>query len=237
MENWLLIIVTMIFVVCIVVGASRGFLKISLSLFSTILLVTFISFLNPYVSNALAKYTPIQKTLEKKCKIVMFDKFSNEMEEQKNPELLTLEGQIRYIEEMYLPSFIKERLIENNNTQIYKELGVEAFTDFAVAYMARMALRIISFLIAFFVSFIAVRILLAMAGIIGMIPVIGGINRIIGMAAGFAIAILIVWVLFLGLTVMNSTDLGRVGIQMINESKWLSFLYEHNILLHAILKF
>lgn len=237
MENWLLIVVIMIFVVCVIMGATRGFLKISLSLFSTILLVALISFLNPYVSDTLSKYTPLQKTLEKKCKVAMFEKFSEEIEETKNPDMLTLEEQIQYIEETYLPSFIKERLVENNNTQIYKELGVEVFTDFAAAYVARMILRIISFLVAFFIAFIAVRLLLAMAGIIEMIPVIGGINRLIGMAAGFMIALLIVWVLFLCLTLMNSTELGRTGVQMINENEWLSFLYEHNLLLHAILKF
>ncbi len=237
MENWLLIVVIMIFAICIIMGATRGFLKISLSLFSTILLVALISFLNPYVSDALSKYTPLQKTLEKKCKIAMFEKFSDEIEETRNPDMLSLEEQIQYIEETYLPSFIKERLIENNNTQIYKELGVELFTDFASAYMARMVLRIVSFLVAFLVSLIVIRFLIAMAGIIEMIPVIGGINRLIGMMAGGVIALLIVWVLFLGLTVMNSTELGKIGVQLINENEWLSFLYEHNLLLHAILKF
>ncbi len=237
MENWLLIIVIIIFAACIIMGATRGFLKISLSLFSTILLVALISFLNPHVSDVLSKYTPLQKTLEKKCKVAMFEKFSEEIEEAKNPDMLSLEEQIQYIEETYLPSFIKERLIENNNTQIYKELGVEVFTDFASAYMARMVLRILSFLVTFFVALIAIRFLIAMAGIVEMIPVIGGINRLIGVAAGFVIALLIVWVLFLGLTLMNSTELGRAGVQMINENEWLSFLYEHNLLLHAILKF
>lgn len=237
MENWILIVVGIIFAVCVIMGAMRGFLKLSLSLFSTILLVVFISYLTPYVSDTLSKYTPIQKTLEKKCKDVMFEKFSEEIEKRENPDLLTLEGQIQYIQETYLPSFIKERLIENNNTQIYKELGVELFTDFAAAYLARMILRIISFLVAFFVAFIAIRILFAMAGIVEMIPVIGGINRLLGIVAGFVIALLIVWVLFLGLTILNSTEMGRAGIQTINENRWLSLLYEHNFLLRAILKF
>ncbi len=237
MKNWLLIVVIMIFAVCIIMGATRGFLKMSLSLFSTILLVALISFLNPYVSNVLSKHTPVQKTLEKKCKVVLFDKFSDEIKEPQNPDMLSLEEQIQYIEETYLPAFIKERLIENNNTQIYKELGVEVFTDFAAAYVARMILRIISFLVTFLVALIVIRILLATAGIIEMIPVIGGINRLIGMAAGFVIAVLIVWVLFLALTVMNSTEFGRAGIQMINDNEWLSFLYEHNLLLRGILKF
>lgn len=237
MENWLLIIVIMIFAVCIIMGATRGFLKISLSLFSTVFLVALMIFLNPYVSDAISKYTPLQRTLEAKCRTVLFEKVSSEIDDQKNPDLLSLEEQIKYIEDTYLPAFIKERLIENNNTQIYKELGVEVFTDFAAAYIARMILRILAFLVAFFLAIIVIRILIAMAGIIEMIPVIGGINRLIGMVAGFMIALTIVWVLFLGLTVMNSTELGRAGVRMINESRLLSFIYENNILLRAILRF
>ncbi len=237
MENWLLIIVILIFAAGIIIGATRGFLKLSLSLLSSIFMVALMMFINPYVSNAISKYTPLEKQLEIKCKESLLEKTSEDPEQEQNLDALSLEEQIQYIQDTYLPSFIKERLIENNNSHIYEELGVTLFTDFAAAYMARMILKILSFLVSFILSIIVIRILFAMAGVIGMIPVLGGINRLAGIVAGFMIALVVVWILFLTLTVMNSTQIGRVGIQMINESQLLTFIYEKNILLQQLLKF
>ena len=59
MDNWLLIVVAGIFLICIAVGYIRGFLKFGLSLFATLITMILVTFLSPYVSNALVKYTPI----------------------------------------------------------------------------------------------------------------------------------------------------------------------------------
>ena len=67
MDNWLLIIVAIVFIVCVVVGYARGFLKFGLSLLSTVLTLVIVAFLSPYVSEALAKYTPVDDFIEEKC--------------------------------------------------------------------------------------------------------------------------------------------------------------------------
>ena len=59
MDNWLLIVVAGIFLICIAVGYIRGFLKFGLSLLATLITMILVTFLSPYVSNALVKYTPI----------------------------------------------------------------------------------------------------------------------------------------------------------------------------------
>ena len=67
MDNWLLIIVATVFLVCIVVGYIRGFLKLGLSLLSTVLMIVIVAFLSPYVADALAKYTPVDDFIEERC--------------------------------------------------------------------------------------------------------------------------------------------------------------------------
>ena len=59
MNNWLLIIVATIFVVCIVVGYVRGFLKLGISMLSTVITLVIVLFLSPLVSDALAEDTPV----------------------------------------------------------------------------------------------------------------------------------------------------------------------------------
>lgn len=49
MDNWLLIIVGVVFLISIVVGYVRGFFKIGMSLISTALTIVLVIFLTPYV--------------------------------------------------------------------------------------------------------------------------------------------------------------------------------------------
>ena len=66
MNNWLLIIVATVFIVCIVVGYVRGFLKLGISLLSTVITLVIVLFLSPFVSDARVKYTPVDDYIEKK---------------------------------------------------------------------------------------------------------------------------------------------------------------------------
>ena len=64
MNNWLLIIVATVFIVCIVVGYVRGFLKLGISLLSTVLTLVIVLFLSPLVADALSEYTPVDDYIE-----------------------------------------------------------------------------------------------------------------------------------------------------------------------------
>ena len=67
MNNWLLIMVGVIFIICMAVGYLRGFFRIALSLLSVVLTIVLMIVLNPYVAHALTKYTPISEMIETKC--------------------------------------------------------------------------------------------------------------------------------------------------------------------------
>ena len=64
MDNWLLIIVGVIFLISIVAGYVRGLLKIGISLLATVLSIVLVMFLAPYVSDALIKWTPADEMIE-----------------------------------------------------------------------------------------------------------------------------------------------------------------------------
>lgn len=66
MDNWLLISVAVIFIVCIVVGYVKGFLKLGISLLSTILTIVIVLVCSPYVADALSKYTPVDDYIQEK---------------------------------------------------------------------------------------------------------------------------------------------------------------------------
>lgn len=145
--------------------------------------------------------------------------------------------QTEWIEHSILPQFIKDLLVENNNTAIYEELGVTYFAEYVAEYMSNLVVRIVAFLLTFIFAFIIVKALSAAVDIIGELPVLGALNHAGGALIGSVQAVLIVWILFLIITLMYTSQLGRDCFVMIEESKFLSFLYDTNIILHKILKF
>lgn len=272
MDNWLLIIVGVIFLVCMVVGALRGFFRIALSLLSVVLTIVLMIVLNPYVAKALTKYTPINQMIESKCieafmpeispkELSKADLSGTPLAGLSKDDLAHLDSldwdrlgitakdvlkvignipkdtQIKEIENSSLPTFMKNILQENNNAAIYKELGVKSFPEYAASYIARMVIKIISFLVTFLLAIIIVKALMVAVDIIGELPVVGGLNRIAGALAGVLVALLIVWLGFLILTLVYSSEIGKSCFEMIERSKILTFLYDKNILLQKLLRF
>ena len=145
--------------------------------------------------------------------------------------------QIQEIEKAPIPQFLKNALIENNNAAIYEELGVDTLPEYAAAYISRLAMRIVSFLVTFILAIIIVKALMVAVHIIGELPVIGFFNHLGGAVLGIFIALVIVWLGFLVITVCYSTAAGAACFEMIEKSPILTFLYEKNILLSKLLSF
>ena len=253
MDNWLLIIVGTIFLICIAFGYVRGFLKLGLSLLSTILTLVLVLFLSPHVTRALKEYTPVDDFLESK----VTEKFMPEITSEQLQSIdltgtplenLTAEDisklnemdwdvQINLIEEAPLPRFLKDQLIENNNSTIYGELGVKSFPRYVAAYASHLVLNLLSFLVTFLLAIILVKALMFAVNIIGELPVLGLANHIAGGALGLLLALVIVWIGFLIMTLAYTTEAGSACFEMVEKSSILRFLYETNPLLIRLLKF
>lgn len=148
---------------------------------------------------------------------------------------ITKDQQIRIIENSNFPEFIKDLLLENNNNTIYETLGVTRFTEYAAAYISNLVVKVVAFLLTFVFAFIIVKALSAAIDIIGELPVIGFMNHFGGAVLGIAQAVLIVWIIFLVITVCCTTEIGQSCFEMIEDNSFLSFLYDTNILLKKLL--
>lgn len=272
MNNWLLIIVGVIFLICMIVGFVRGFFKSALSLLSTVLTIVLMIVLNPYVAQALTKYTPIDDMIETKCIEAFMPEISTEelskldlsdtplasLNEDEVANLNQLDWdrlgitakdvlkvigeipkdvQIKLIEDSTLPTFMKDLILENNNSAIYSELSVTSFPEYVASYIARMIIKVLSFLVTFLLAVIIVKALMAAVDVIGELPVVGTLNHLAGALLGIFVALVIVWLGFLILTMVYSTVVGKQCFDMIESSQILTFLYEKNILLHRLVKF
>lgn len=234
--NGLLIVTGIIFLICVIAGLVRGFIKIVASLAATIAIIVLVVFLTPYVSEGILKVTPLETYLQKKCiEMVAPDIEMDTLDIEKIE--IPRDMQIEAIEKAKLPEIFRKLLLENNNAEVYQTLGVQTFGEYAGAYLAKIVADIVAFLLTLFVVTVVVRTIIYAFGIIGDLPVIGGLNRLAGGVLGLGSGLIIVWVIFIIVTLLYSTSLGEMCFQNISDSEILSFLYEHNILMDVVTKF
>ena len=143
--------------------------------------------------------------------------------------------QIQLIEQAPLPQILKDSLLENNNTEIYDQLGVSTFLEYIASYISDIVIRIVSFLVTFLFAIVLVRSLLAMAELLTDLPILRGLDQIAGALLGFLASLLLVWILFLVITLLLATPIGMLCLDWISSSAILTFLYEKNVLLSFLL--
>ena len=233
--NGLLLVVGIILIVSIVIGYMRGFLKIVASLAATIAIVVLVGFLTPYVSQAIRNVTPLEETMQRKC-IDMLTPEGADSEEVLAGDL-SRDNQISLIEESRLPKMFQDMLLSNNNNEVYEALGVTSFAEYVGTYFAKVISDIAAFLVTLLIVTIIVRTALCIIGIIGKLPVIGGMNRIAGGVIGIGTGLIIVWVLFLVITVFYDNSVSRACMEDIANNKILQVLYDSNLLMKYVMKF
>lgn len=153
---------------------------------------------------------------------------------QNSGNVLSLLDQAKLIEELQLPEVIRNMLESNNNKTGYEKLAVQSFEEYIPSYMATLILNIISFVATFLlvVSFLWITVMTL--DVIANLPIIHGINQVLGLVLGLVQGLVFVWIAFLIITVLSSIDLGRDLMIMIHNSKILSFIYDNNIFLKLL---
>ncbi|BDF32081.1 hypothetical protein CE91St62_01550 [Lachnospiraceae bacterium] len=136
--------------------------------------------------------------------------------------------QVAAIEKADLPGLFKDMLTTNNNSDVYKELGVETFAQYVGHFLAKLIIHIIAFLCTFILVTIVIRAIVFALDIVSELPVLGAVNRLAGGAVGVVGALIIVWTLFVIITLLYTTDIGKQMFEMIESNSLLQMLYDYN---------
>lgn len=136
--------------------------------------------------------------------------------------------QIAVIEGADIPAVFKNLLLVNNNSAIYEKLGVTNFASFVAKYMARVIVNVTAFLLTFVVVSIVLRAIIFSLNVIAEVPVFGFVNRLAGGALGMIGVLILVWVAFVIITMLYTTELGREMFELVQSNVILSAIYEHN---------
>ena len=231
MENWLAILVGGFLLAMVLYGHYKGLIHMAVALVSLVLSLFVVKAVTPEVTVFLRDKTPVyelvQGQLEKGLGL------GEEQQEQDDKLESAEEGpamQRSLIEGLNLPSNLKEALLENNNNEVYKLLGVERFRDYITNYITIFIINIISYILTFLVVYVLVRFLFGCVNLIARLPILNGMNQLAGAVLGGIEGLLIVWVMFLVITACSGTTVGIDLINQIEGNSFLSFLYQNNLL-------
>ena len=136
--------------------------------------------------------------------------------------------QTEVIKKADIPDIYKKLLNENNNSEIYRQLGVETFAQYVGSYLAKLLINIVSFLCTFLLVTIVFRAIVFALDIVADLPGIGAVNHLVGGIMGILGALVIVWLLYLIITLFFTTAVGKLLFEMIQDNAFLKVLYEYN---------
>lgn len=239
--NWLLIIVILVLAGNIVWGFSRGFLRVIYSMLAWIAILVFVTWATPYVANVLTEKTNIDNRIEsnldeKLHELVIGD--TNGQKEDREPDTQNPgQGKKNYRDlQMKLPDAVTNKLFDTNKIADQILEGSGAY-DVVAGRATDLVMRVISFVLVLLITVISFHLLSVVLKVVEKLPLIGGINRLLGLFAGLVKGILIIWLAFAIIAMAGTTDIGIALISYIYESPLLIWVYENNFMLTLLMTF
>ena len=237
--NWLLLLALGIIGVFAFIGWRVGFVKSVFSLVSTIAVIVITILVSPIVTNMLKENDTISGAIRSKLEQVIdlsgvAENLSSE--EEKDP--------MAFVDGLNLPDSIKDTIKDSlADTIAEKEEEAAAFVGDKLnaleSYICERLTDIILNALGFFVTFIVaaagLAILCFVLDLLSKLPVLHQINTLAGVVMGAVEGLVILWIVFIVITMLGSTAFGQNCMAMISESKILSFLYDTNVLSKILL--
>lgn len=228
-QNWLSVLMICYFLGMMLYGHYRGFIRLCVSAAALIFTLFAVKAGMPQVTDFLKQNTSIQQTIQ--------DNLRDSMGITNAPdEPMPLPAQQRaVIENLNLPESIKETLIDHNNQEIYRLLGVNDFFDYVGAYITDRILNALAFVLLFLVVYVGLRLLAFWLNLAAKLPILSGLNRIAGALLGLLQALVFFWVFGLALNLFIGTLWGQNLLSSIEATPWVAFLHRNNLLYQLIL--
>lgn len=224
--TWLGIVVIGLLVLAACRGYKRGFIREVVSFFFIFLAIAVSWAINPYVNRFFMESTPVYEKIQESCEEFVT---SQESENQTTGAENGQEEQKSFIESLELPEVLQQGMAANNTDDVYNYLAVDTFGSYISGYLARTIVNGLSFIVSYLLSSVIIRIGLYILDMIAGLPLIKSANKLTGALVGIVKGILFVWIAFLVLTVLCSTEIGKAGLALIEQDAFLNVLYQYDI--------
>lgn len=222
--NWLAILVLLFLAAYIVRGYHNGFIKTVFSICAVFIALVVASLGSSVLGGLLQENDTVYEAFNSRVvKTLEIESDAKSASEQQS-----------YIDSLPVPKRLREALGENNNSKVYELMDTSKFEDYISGYITGMMLNALAFAVLFIVTLILVRILANVLDIVSKLPVINSINKLGGLLLGVLHGFVVLWILCVVLTIFSGTNIGEMCFKAINESTFLSVIYNNNLLLHFV---
>lgn len=230
--NWLLLLAVAIIGVGAFLGWRAGFVKAVFSLVSTIAVIILTLLLSPIVTEFLQGNEAITGGISGKLDdIINLEFIAEEVEDPTDPA--------SFVDSLSLPESIKTALKEaiekilvekKEEADVFVGDQLAALEEYICEVLTNMIINAVGFVITFVVVAVGMAVLCFVLDVLSKLPVIHQLNTLAGIAFGALEGLIVLWILFVIITMLGSTEFGQTLLTMISESKILSFLYDNNFI-------
>ena len=113
-------------------------------------------------------------------------------------------------------------------------LGVSEFRKYIADSVTGIILNAISFVLVFVGVSIIMRIIIRCLNLLSRLPVIHTMNKMGGMLVGLLKGLIVLWLICIVITIMSGSEAGIYLYSQINESPFLKYIYDNNMIMALI---
>lgn len=219
--NILTIIILAVLVLSVFSGYKKGFLKTAFSLVSWIVVLVLCNFATPIVTDMLIENTDIEVVVQTTVDTKINEVINETLETSDLAEL-----------EAALPAELKTVLLgENGSLQEVVANG----TALDTTALANGIVGILGFVITVIILRLAMVVVEVVLNIVAKLPLIGPMDKLLGLACGAGKGIILCWVILAIVSVLALTGVNTELATYISQSELLTWLQDNNVLLNLIL--
>ena len=230
--NWVLIIVLFVLAASAILGYYKGVLRIAYSLAAWVIVLVFVTWATPYIDRILTENTSIDEKLLSYCEETLRQTADTQTDTgnvENESDLAELGVQ--------LPGTVLDGILQKADDTADEFLEESGAYEKMAQGIAGFLMSGISFIIALVISWLIVGMLSQAIGIASKIPVIKGVNQLLGFLAGGIYGLILVWIGFYLVALTSAGETGRTIVSYIYQSPLLTYLYENNLVLTLILRY
>lgn len=218
--NYLLIACIVILLACIIRGAHRGMLRIVFGVVGWIFIICFINYSSDYVTSYISDNTKVPTVVQEHITTHLTDKYNTSEEKEAG----TGEDAVMQV----VPNYIKEKVTETVQSSI------EATINFISQELTTAAIKGIATIVSIVAAILFLFILDKIIKAIGLVPGIKDVNRLLGIIAGVAEGMLIIWLLMYIASCFPASTLGEFVIKNAEKDQLVYFIYQNNLIARII---
>ena len=219
--NILTIIILAVFALCIFSGYTKGFLKTAFSLVSWIIVLVLCNFATPIVTELLVQNTDIEVVVQAA------------VEEQMMAAIEQVgEGYDVTGIEASLPAELKTLLLGDKENVM--ELLLSSAAPMDLTPVVDGIVGILGFVITVILLRIAMVIVEFLLGVVAKLPLIGPMDKLLGIACGGVKGLIWCWVILAVVSVLALTGTNAEFAAYIAQSELLTWLQDNNMLINLI---